>query len=108
MIPVHTIRRYEHVLAPPLDRREYRGLELENGLKVMLISDKLTETSAASLVVGVGEFKTSRRFVRGHIELPLCLMNPFFRVRIRSIQRSSTGTGLGESCWIRTAGWRWG
>ena len=43
-------------MKPPLDVRQYRGLKLSNGMKVMLISDEATPTSAASLVVGVGEF----------------------------------------------------
>ncbi|CAB4064603.1 IDE [Lepeophtheirus salmonis] len=36
------------------DNREYRGLTLENGLKVMLISDAKTEKSAAAMDVFVG------------------------------------------------------
>ncbi|XP_026833292.1 insulin-degrading enzyme isoform X2 [Drosophila erecta] len=36
------------------DTRDYRGLQLENGLKVLLISDPNTEFSAAALSVQVG------------------------------------------------------
>lgn len=32
----------------------YRGLELENGMRVLLVSDPATERSAASMSVGVG------------------------------------------------------
>jgi len=37
------------------DSREYRGLQLKNGLKVLLISDPDTDNSAASLSVEVGK-----------------------------------------------------
>jgi len=37
------------------DLREYRGLELKNGLNVLLISDPDTDNSAASLSVAVGK-----------------------------------------------------
>merc|ERR1712136_351235 len=36
------------------DRRNYQGLKLPNGLKVMLISDPSTDKAAASLDVNVG------------------------------------------------------
>ncbi|KAH8300473.1 hypothetical protein KR018_008259, partial [Drosophila ironensis] len=36
------------------DARDYRGLQLENGLKVLLISDPKTDVSAAALSVQVG------------------------------------------------------
>ncbi|KAH8419636.1 hypothetical protein KR222_011395, partial [Zaprionus bogoriensis] len=36
------------------DTRDYRGLQLENGLKVLLISDPSTDVSAAALSVQVG------------------------------------------------------
>ncbi|KAH8371843.1 hypothetical protein KR093_009062, partial [Drosophila rubida] len=36
------------------DTRDYRGLQLENGLKVLLISDPTTDVSAAALSVQVG------------------------------------------------------
>lgn len=38
------------------DARLYRGLELKNGLKVLLISDPTTDKSSASLNVHVGQF----------------------------------------------------
>lgn len=37
------------------DKRSYRGLELDNGMKVLLISDPETDKSAASLDVHVGK-----------------------------------------------------
>ncbi|UTA48764.1 insulinase family protein [Simiduia sp. 21SJ11W-1] len=39
---------------PPLDHREYEYLTLANGLRVVVISDPKTETSAAALDVAVG------------------------------------------------------
>jgi secreted Zn-dependent insulinase-like peptidase len=42
---------------PPLDDREYRLVKLDNGLKVLLISDSDTDTAAAALTVGVGQFQ---------------------------------------------------
>ena len=36
------------------DKRLYRGLELSNGIKVLLISDETTDKSAAALDVHIG------------------------------------------------------
>src|SRR5690606_36124055 len=47
-------RRFENILKPREDKRHYLGLELENKLKVLLISDPETDISAASLTVHVG------------------------------------------------------
>uniref|UniRef100_A0A8R1TWN1 Insulin-degrading enzyme n=2 Tax=Onchocerca TaxID=6281 RepID=A0A8R1TWN1_ONCVO len=47
-------RRYDNVIKSKEDKREYRGLELTNGLRVLLISDPETDKSAASLDVNVG------------------------------------------------------
>lgn len=38
------------------DQREYRGLYLENGLKVLLISDESTDKAAACASLNVGHF----------------------------------------------------
>src|SRR5690606_4911268 len=38
----------------PNDRREYRAVVLDNGLKVLLVSDPQTDKAAASLDVDVG------------------------------------------------------
>lgn len=46
--------RYENITKSEDDDRLYRGLELENGMRVLLVSDPSTERSAASLSVGVG------------------------------------------------------
>jgi secreted Zn-dependent insulinase-like peptidase len=44
----------DDIAKSPRDTREYRSLVLDNGLKVLLISDPTTEMAAASLDVGVG------------------------------------------------------
>lgn len=36
------------------DNRDYRGLKLVNGLKVLIVSDPVTDKSAAALTVDVG------------------------------------------------------
>lgn len=36
------------------DNRDYRGLKLTNGLKVLLVSDPVTDKAAAALTVDVG------------------------------------------------------
>ena len=38
----------------PNDKREYGGLILQNGLKVLLVSDPTTDRAAAALDVRVG------------------------------------------------------
>uniref|UniRef100_A0A0R3RZQ2 Insulin-degrading enzyme n=1 Tax=Elaeophora elaphi TaxID=1147741 RepID=A0A0R3RZQ2_9BILA len=53
--PVDVIaQRYDNIIKSTEDQREYRGLELTNGLRVLLISDPKTDKSAASLDVNVG------------------------------------------------------
>ena len=50
-------QRFNDIIKSEQDDRFYRGLELENGMKVILISDPETDKSAASLDVHVGEFR---------------------------------------------------
>lgn len=47
--------RVEEIIKSAEDKREYRGLQLNNGMKVILISDKTTDKSAAALDVNIGE-----------------------------------------------------
>uniref|UniRef100_A0A8C5F1R5 Insulin degrading enzyme n=1 Tax=Gopherus evgoodei TaxID=1825980 RepID=A0A8C5F1R5_9SAUR len=42
------------IIKSPEDKREYRGLELENGIKAMLICDPTTDKSSAALDVHIG------------------------------------------------------
>ncbi|KRX76897.1 Insulin-degrading enzyme [Trichinella sp. T6] len=48
--------RNDNIIQSPEDKRSYRGLELNNGLKVLLISDPKTDKAAASLDVSAGDF----------------------------------------------------
>lgn len=43
------------IIKSPLDKREYRGLTLDNKMRVILISDSLTDKAAVSLSVAAGE-----------------------------------------------------
>ncbi len=45
------------VYRSPNDKRQYRALTLDNGLRVLLVSDPDTDKSAASLSVEVGSFQ---------------------------------------------------
>ncbi|XP_014206136.1 insulin-degrading enzyme isoform X2 [Copidosoma floridanum] len=47
-------RRFNNIIKSPNDKRDYRGLILDNKLKVLLISEPGTDKSAASLDVNVG------------------------------------------------------
>uniref|UniRef100_A0A8D9BMR4 Insulin-degrading enzyme n=5 Tax=Cacopsylla melanoneura TaxID=428564 RepID=A0A8D9BMR4_9HEMI len=46
--------RVNNIVKSEFDKREYRGLELQNGMKVVLISDPTTDKSAAALDVNIG------------------------------------------------------
>ncbi|XP_065087542.1 insulin-degrading enzyme [Ochlerotatus camptorhynchus] len=48
------LTRFDNITKSQQDSRSYRGLQLENGLKVLLISDPTTDKSAAALSVEVG------------------------------------------------------
>jgi insulysin len=50
------VRRYDNITKSAEDKRTYRGLELINGLRVLLVSDAETDKSAAAMDVNVGEF----------------------------------------------------
>lgn len=51
----HTYKRWDNIIKSEEDKREYRGLQLENGMKVLLVSDPLTDKSAAAIEVNVGK-----------------------------------------------------
>ncbi|WP_113906970.1 insulinase family protein [Aliidiomarina celeris] len=51
------IEREPDVYASPYDTRDYREITLENGLRVILVTDRETEKSAAALAVGVGSLQ---------------------------------------------------
>ncbi|CAI2355411.1 unnamed protein product [Caenorhabditis sp. 36 PRJEB53466] len=48
------LKRYDSIVKGAQDTREYRGLELTNGLRILLVSDPTTDKSAASIDVKVG------------------------------------------------------
>ncbi|XP_045541115.1 insulin-degrading enzyme [Papilio machaon] len=48
------LKRYNDIVKSKEDKREYRGLELTNRLKVLLVSDPSTDKSAAAMAVNVG------------------------------------------------------
>ncbi|MFT5319924.1 MAG: insulysin [Pseudohongiellaceae bacterium] len=49
-----SLQRIESIGKSPNDRRDYRALNLENGLKVILISDPETDKAAASMDINAG------------------------------------------------------
>ncbi|CAG2101367.1 unnamed protein product [Medioppia subpectinata] len=51
---------YESIVKPNDDKRDYKAIVLTNGLKVLLISDRETDKSAAALTVGVGSMSDPR------------------------------------------------
>ncbi|XP_012283502.1 insulin-degrading enzyme isoform X2 [Orussus abietinus] len=50
----HTSARFDNIVKSPNDTRTYRGLILNNKMKVLLISDSKTDKSAAALNVNIG------------------------------------------------------
>ena len=46
---------HDNIVKSESDKRTYKGLKLKNGMKVMLISDPLTDKSAAAMDVNIGE-----------------------------------------------------
>ena len=56
-------QRFDNITKSSQDKREYRGVLLNNQLKCLLISDPSTDISAASLDVHVG-------YLLDPIELP--------------------------------------
>lgn len=54
--------RFDEIVKSANDKRCYRGLELTNGLRVLLVSDPETDKSAASLTVNIGSLSDPRKF----------------------------------------------
>ncbi|ULT86920.1 hypothetical protein L3Y34_006572 [Caenorhabditis briggsae] len=50
------LKSHENIVKGAQDVREYRGLELTNGLRILLVSDPTTDQSAVALDVKVGSF----------------------------------------------------
>lgn len=54
--PIMAVKqRYNDLLKSEGDKRLYRGLILENGMKVLLVSDDTTDKSAACIDIAVGK-----------------------------------------------------
>jgi insulysin len=51
---VQHVQIYTNIEKPKIDVRQYRGVRLSNGLRVLLISDPKTDKGAAALDVNVG------------------------------------------------------
>ena len=47
--------RYDDIIKSARDQRLYRGIELTNGMKVLLISDSSTDKSSAAMDVHIGK-----------------------------------------------------
>lgn len=47
---------FKDIVKSAQDKRAYRGLELQNGMKVLLISDPETDKSSASIDVNIGKW----------------------------------------------------
>lgn len=50
-------RAVNSIIKSQEDARLYRGLELTNGMKILLISDSTTDKSAAALDVHIGSLR---------------------------------------------------
>lgn len=46
---------HKEIVKSAQDQRLYRGLELQNGMKILLISDSATDKSSAAMDVRVGK-----------------------------------------------------
>lgn len=52
---IKTVIENDSIIRSENDARLYRGLELNNGMKVLLVSDKDTDKSAAGMDVNIGQ-----------------------------------------------------
>ena len=52
--------RHEDIVRSKSDKRIYRGLELDNGMKVLLVSDPETDQSSVAIDVNAGHMNNSR------------------------------------------------
>lgn len=48
------LKRVDNIIKSDEDKRIYRGLELTNRMKILLVSDPSTDKSAAAMDVNVG------------------------------------------------------
>ncbi|KAK0053563.1 insulin-degrading enzyme-like isoform X1 [Biomphalaria pfeifferi] len=57
MANVAHVYESNHIVKSASDPRQYRGLELKNGMKILLISDPETDKSSAAMDVHIGHLK---------------------------------------------------
>ncbi|GFO42674.1 insulin-degrading enzyme [Plakobranchus ocellatus] len=60
MAPVVKIYEDCHFIKSAADSRQYRGIQLENGLKILLVSDPETDKASAAMDVHIGHLKDPR------------------------------------------------
>lgn len=58
---ISVLKRVDNIVKSAGDNRSYRGLELSNHMKVLLVSDPTTDKSAAAMDVNIG--KSNERFI---------------------------------------------
>lgn len=56
------VQSYENIIQSSQDKRLYRGLLLDNGIKCLIVSDPLTDRSAASVDVHAGYMLDPKEF----------------------------------------------
>nr|KAG5698799.1 hypothetical protein BaRGS_032218 [Batillaria attramentaria] len=57
---IKTVFEHDNIIRSENDNRQYRGLELNNGMKILLVSDQETDKSAAAMDVNIGHMKDPR------------------------------------------------
>ena len=56
ILPIGKIYEDEHFVKSAADSRHYRGIELGNGLKILLVSDPETDKASAAMDVHIGRY----------------------------------------------------
>ena len=51
-------KTFDKIITSEQDARKYRGLLLDNGMRVLLVSDPSTDKSAAAMEVNVGKISS--------------------------------------------------
>ncbi len=69
------MKQYDDIIKSEGDKRIYRGLELSNGLKVMVVSDPTTEKAAAAMDVNIGRLSTAWSKVHSPIMCSILLFH---------------------------------
>ncbi|KAG2383548.1 hypothetical protein C9374_004219 [Naegleria lovaniensis] len=67
------MKKEVQVIKPPLDKREYKVIKLENELEALLVSDPETAQAAAAMDVKVGHFSDPVIFQDWHTFVSICV-----------------------------------